>query len=64
MMHTFKTENGPRWFGHLMRRKETDAVRLVVKMNVERGRRKPKKNSWIRLSDMKAAGVRIDVEDR
>jgi hypothetical protein len=43
-------ENRLRWFGHVMRREETKAVRVVIKMNVERkrGRGSPK-NRCIRL---------------
>lgn len=29
------SENRLRWFGHAMRKEETEAVKLVVKMNVE-----------------------------
>jgi hypothetical protein len=41
-------KNRLRWFGHVMRRKETKAVRVVIKMNIEgkRGRRRPKKR-WL-----------------
>jgi len=40
--YTLYTYN--RWFGHVMRRKETKAVRVVMKMNVDgkRVRRRPK----------------------
>jgi len=36
-------ENGLRWFGLVMRRDETEAVRTVIKMNVEGKRNIPKK---------------------
>jgi len=38
-------ENRLRWLGHVMRRKNSEAVRMVIKMNVEgrRGRVTPKK---------------------
>jgi hypothetical protein len=38
-------ENRLRLFGHVMRREETKAVRVVMKINVEGkiGRRRPKK---------------------
>jgi len=41
-------ENGLRRFGHVMRREDTKAVRVVIKMIVEekRGRRRPKKDSY------------------
>lgn len=32
-----------RWFGRVMRKVETEAVRVVKRMNVERRRGKPKK---------------------
>jgi len=33
-----------RWFGHVMRRKQTEAVRVIMKINVEgsRGKERPK----------------------
>jgi len=37
-------ENRFRWFGHAMKKKNSEAVRMVMKLNVEgrRGRRKKK----------------------
>jgi hypothetical protein len=39
------TENKLRWFGHVIRRKEINAARVVMKINIERkrGRGRPKK---------------------
>jgi hypothetical protein len=36
-------ENRVRWFGHVIRREETKAARVVMKINIERnkGRRRP-----------------------
>jgi len=44
-------ENRLRWFGSMMSREKTKAVRVVMRMNVERrkGRGKPKIEGWIRL---------------
>jgi len=63
-----------RWFGHVMRREELNAVRAVMRMNVEgkRGRRRPKKTKKeIVGSDMIDSNMRADdgacigdVEDR
>jgi len=38
-------ENGFRWFGHVMRRKNSEAIKTVMEINVEgrRGRGRPKK---------------------
>jgi hypothetical protein len=48
-------ENRLRWFGHVMKRKETKAVRLDMKMNIEgkRGRGKPKTRWLIKLRMIK-----------
>ena len=61
-------ENRLRWLGHVMRREETSAVRVVMKMNVEgkRGRGRPKMK-WLENieKDMRVVGVCIgDVKDR
>jgi len=44
-------ENKLRWFGHVMRRGETKAVRMVMKMNVEgkRAWEDQKRDGWMRL---------------
>ncbi|KAL4132087.1 hypothetical protein QTP88_009302 [Uroleucon formosanum] len=62
------SENRLRWLGYVMRREETSAVRVVMKMNVEmkRGRGRPKKR-WLENieNDVKAFGLCIeDVKDR
>jgi nonsense-mediated mRNA decay protein 3 len=53
-------ENRLRWFGHVMRRKEKKAVRLVMKMNAEGNidRERPKK-IWLDMieNDMRVVGV-------
>ncbi|KAL4082969.1 hypothetical protein QTP88_023973 [Uroleucon formosanum] len=55
-------ENRLKWLGHVMRREETGAVRVVMKMNIEgkRGRGRPKKR-WLKNieKDMRAVGVCI-----
>jgi len=33
-------KNGLRWFGHVMRQKETNAIKVVMKINVKRKKRK------------------------
>jgi hypothetical protein len=35
-------ENILRWFGHVMRQEETNAKRVVMKMNVERKKKRKK----------------------
>jgi len=56
--------NRLRWFGHVMWRKETKAVRVVMKINVEgeRGRGRPIKR-WLDTieNDIRAAGMRAGV---
>jgi hypothetical protein len=44
-----KRKNRLRRFEHVMRRKKTNAVRVVMKMIIEgiRERKRPKKDSWI-----------------
>jgi len=53
-------ENKLRWFGHVMRREETEAVRVVMKLNVEgkRGTERPK-NKWLDTieNDVRAVDV-------
>ncbi|XP_050534488.1 uncharacterized protein LOC126901782 [Daktulosphaira vitifoliae] len=61
-------ENRLRWFGHVMRREELEAIRTVIAMNVEgrRGRGRPKKR-WKDANecDMRTADVSVDdVGDR
>ncbi|KAL4135686.1 hypothetical protein QTP88_007282 [Uroleucon formosanum] len=61
-------ENKLRWLGHVMRREETSAVRVVMKINIEgkRERGRPKKK-WLENieKDMRVVGVCIgDVKDR
>lgn len=36
-------------FGHIMRREKLELVRIVMKMNVERKRKRPKKIGYIQL---------------
>lgn len=36
-------------FGHIMRREKLELVRIVMKMNVERKRKRPKKIVYIQL---------------
>ena len=57
-------ENRLRWFGHVMRREESEVVRTVMNMNVEerRGRGRPKKRWIIHVrTDMKDKGVNGDI---
>jgi hypothetical protein len=59
-------ENRLRLFGHEMRREETNAVRVVMKMNIEAKRGRPKKR-WLDTieNDMRVFGVCVsDVENR
>ena len=61
-------ENRLRWLGHVLRREETEAVRLVREMHVvgKRGRGRPKKR-WgdVMASDMRKVGVsEEDAGDR
>jgi hypothetical protein len=54
-------ENRLRCFGHLIRREETIAVKVVMKMNVKgKKRRGRSKKRWLGTieNDMRAAGVR------
>jgi len=61
-------ENRLRLFGNMMRRMETKAIRMVMKMNIEKKREREKsKKKWLDTTenDMRAAGVCVgDVEDR
>lgn len=43
--------NRLKWFGHSIRREKTEAVRVMMRMNVEvkRERKDGKRRSWIRL---------------
>jgi len=53
-------KNKLRWFSHVMRRENSEAVRTVMEMNVEgRGRSKKK---WLDTigCDMRTAGVCVD----
>jgi hypothetical protein len=43
-------ENRLRWFGHLMRRKETKAIRVPMKMNVE-GKSGRLKKRWLDIME-------------
>jgi hypothetical protein len=59
-------ENILRWFGHVMRREETNVVRIVMKMDFETLRGKPKKK-WLDIIEnyMRAVGVCVGaVENR
>jgi len=59
-------ENRLKWFGRVMRKQETEAVRVVMEIVVQgkSGRERPKRDGWIRLSDMRAVGVFVgDAED-
>jgi len=61
-------ENRLRWFGHVMRREETKAVKVVMKMNVEgkRGRGRPKM-IWLDTIENNMRAVRVclgDVKNR
>jgi len=58
------SENRLRWFRHVMRRKESEAIRTVMKMNIK-GRGRPIKK-WVNTikEDMRTAGVCMeDVGD-
>jgi hypothetical protein len=61
-------ENRLRWFGHVMRREETKAVKVVMKMNVEGKRERGKlKKRWLDMikNDMRAVDVCVwDVENQ
>lgn len=58
-------ENRLKWFKHVLRREETEALRLVIEMYIEvrsSGRGKPKKQLFRqgRQCDMKRTGVNKD----
>jgi len=57
-------ENKQRWFGHVMRREKTETTRVVMRMNVEGRRDRPKKKWWGTIANnMRAAGSCVgDVE--
>jgi len=60
--------NRLRWFGHVMRRKDSEAIRIVMELTVEerKGKGRPKKK-WLNgiKCDMRIAGVCVnDVGDR
>lgn len=42
-------DNEPIWFGHVMKKKIAEAVRMIIEMFVEKskGRRRSKSGSWI-----------------
>jgi len=45
-------ENRLRWFGHVMRRKNSEAVRTVMEINVKERRKEEedrKRSDWMRL---------------
>jgi hypothetical protein len=43
-------ENRLRWFGHVMRREEINAVRVAMKIKVKgKTRKEQKRDGWIRL---------------
>jgi len=56
-----------RWFGHVMKRQETNAVIMVMKMNVggKIGRKRPKRGWLDTIENMRAANVCVgDKKDR
>ncbi|XP_050532668.1 uncharacterized protein LOC126900777 [Daktulosphaira vitifoliae] len=57
-------ENRLRWFGHVMRKEESEAVRTVVQMNVEgrRDRGRPK-NRWRDVNECNMRTADVSVED-
>jgi disulfide oxidoreductase YuzD len=48
--------NTLQWFGHVMKRKETKAVRVVIKINVEGKKEERSKKRWLNTieNDMRA----------
>jgi hypothetical protein len=61
-------KNRLRWFGHVMRRKETNIVRVIMKKNVEgKKEEKDQKKRWLDTIEnyIRAVGVCVgDVENR
>lgn len=57
-------ENRPRWFGRVMRKEETEAVRAVMIMNDEgkRGRGKPRITN--RFGDQKMHHSILNISDK
>jgi hypothetical protein len=58
-------ENRLRWFGYMIRRAEIKAVRVIMKINVERIRRRGKnRDGWIQLK-MSVIGVCVgDIKNQ
>jgi hypothetical protein len=65
-----KRKNKLRWFGHVIRRKESNALRVVMKIHVGekrgRGRERSKKRCLDTIeNNMRAIGVSLgDMENR
>jgi hypothetical protein len=58
------SENRLRWFGHVMRPKQTNAVRVMqMKVEGKKERKKPRKRLLDTIvNNMRATGVCIDVK--
>jgi hypothetical protein len=60
-------ENKLRWFGHVMKREEIKAIRVVMKINIEGKRRKTRlKKKWLENIEnyMRVIGVCVgDIEN-
>jgi len=51
-------ENRLKWFSHVIRREESEAVRTVMEMNIEKRRGRPKRK-WLNVieCDTRTCGV-------
>jgi len=58
-------ENRLRWFGYVMRREDSEAVRIVMGLSIEGKRGRGKSKKWLKRikCDMRTAGMN-DMGDR